>query len=113
MKARHAAISNSQRTSYPFCGVCYPIRFFGARQRVKAWMQEDKKRSADTTFEPHYSIKELVRQWHLSRETVRTLIKDESGVVKVRMGRKKAMTRYSVPESVARRIHTRLLNPTP
>jgi hypothetical protein len=41
---------------------------------------------------------------------VRLQVKDEPGVIKVRMGRKKANTTYSVPESVAIRIHTRLLN---
>lgn len=48
--------------------------------------------------------------WKLGRETVRVLVKDEDGVIKVRLGRKKAQTVYSVPESVAKRIHTRLLN---
>ena len=41
---------------------------------------------------------------------MRKIIKNDSAVVKVRMGRKKAHTIYTVPESVARRIHTRLLN---
>ena len=45
------------------------------------------------------------------RETVRLLIKDEPIVVRVRLARRKSMTRYSVPESVARRVHTRLFNP--
>ena len=47
----------------------------------------------------------------MGRETVRKLVKDEVGVLRVRLGRKKSNTRYSVPESVARRIHTRLMNP--
>jgi hypothetical protein len=38
------------------------------------------------------------------------LVKDDPGVVKVRMGREKSHTTYSVPESVAAKIHTRLLN---
>ena len=33
-----------------------------------------------------------------------------TGRLKIRLGRKKAHTIYSVPESVAVRIHTRLLN---
>lgn len=66
---------------------------------------------SDTTFETHYSISDLAERWRLGRETVRLLIKDEPGVVRVRLGRRKAMTRYSVPESVARRVHTRLFNP--
>ena len=67
--------------------------------------------SLDTTFEAHYSIAELARQWKLGRETVRLLVKDEPDVLKIRLGRRKALTRYSVPESVARRVHTRLFNP--
>ena len=60
-------------------------------------------------FERHYRIGELAEMWKLGRETVRVLVKDEDGVIKVRLGRKKAQTVYSVPESVAKRIHTRLL----
>lgn len=67
--------------------------------------------SLDTTFEAHYSIAELARQWKLGRETVRLLVKDEPDVLKIRLGRRKALTRYSVPESVARPVHTRLFNP--
>ena len=66
---------------------------------------------ADTTLERHFSIGELAQTWNLSRETIRQLVKNEPGVLKVRNGPRKAMTRYSIPESVARRIHTRLSNP--
>ena len=62
------------------------------------------------TFERHYRIGELAETWQLGRETVRRLVKDEPGVIRIRLGRKKAHTSYSVPESVAVRIHTRLLN---
>jgi hypothetical protein len=65
----------------------------------------------DTTFEVHYSISDLARQWRLGRETVRLLVKDDPGVLKIRMGPRKTLTRYSVPESVARRVHTKLFNP--
>lgn len=54
---------------------------------------------------------DLAKQWRLGRETVRLLVKDEPDVVKIRMGRRRLMTRYSVPESVARRVHIRLFNP--
>jgi hypothetical protein len=64
----------------------------------------------NTTFERHYCIGDLARTWGLGRETVRKLVKDDPGVIKIRMGRKKAHTVYSVPESAAQRIHTRLLN---
>jgi hypothetical protein len=64
----------------------------------------------DTTFEKHFSISELKEQWSMGRETVRKLVKDEPGVLRIRMGKKQSNTTYSVPESVARRIHTRLLS---
>jgi hypothetical protein len=66
----------------------------------------------NTSFERHYRIGDLARLRSLGRETVRKLVKDDPGVIKIRMGRKKAHTVYSVPESAARRIHTRLLNAT-
>ena len=44
---------------------------------------------------------------------MRKLVKDDPGVIKIRLGRKKAHTLYSVPESVARRIHTRPLTHLP
>jgi hypothetical protein len=65
----------------------------------------------DSTFEAHYTIGDLASQWRLGRETVRLLIKDEPGVIRIRLGLRRAMTHYSVPESVARRVHTRLFNP--
>jgi hypothetical protein len=65
----------------------------------------------DSTFESHYTVGDLAKQWRLGRETVRLLVKDEPGVLKIRLGRRKSLTRYSVPESVARRVHTRLFHP--
>ena len=64
----------------------------------------------NTTFEKHYRISDLSRLWGLGRETVRKLVKDDPGVIKIRMGRKKTHTIYCIPESAANRIHTRLLN---
>jgi hypothetical protein len=63
----------------------------------------------NATFEKHYRIGELAELWGLGRETVRKLVKDDPGVIKIKMGRKHAHTFYSVPESAAHRIHTRLL----
>lgn len=66
---------------------------------------------SDSCFaEKHYRVSDLAELWGLGRETVRKLIKDEPGIIKIRQGRKKANTTYSVPESTARRIHTRPLN---
>ncbi len=51
-----------------------------------------------------------IQLWGLGRETVRKVVAIKSGVIKISMGRKKAHTTYSVPESVAQRIHTGLLH---
>jgi hypothetical protein len=61
-----------------------------------------------TAFEKHYRIGELAMLWSLGLETVRKMVKDDPGVIKIRFGRKRAHTTYSVPESAALRIHTRL-----
>ncbi|MGA8502317.1 MAG: hypothetical protein WBE55_11885 [Candidatus Sulfotelmatobacter sp.] len=63
----------------------------------------------DSFAEKHYRVSDLAELWGLGRETVRKLVKDDPGVIKIRMGRKRAHTVYSVPESAVRRIHTRLL----
>jgi hypothetical protein len=60
------------------------------------------------TFERHYRIAELCELWGLGRETLRKILIDEPGVVKIRLGRRKYHTTYSVPASVAERIHMRL-----
>jgi hypothetical protein len=66
---------------------------------------------SDTSYaEKHYRVSELAMLWSLGRETVRGIVKDEPGVIKIRRGRKKSHTTYSVPASVAERIHTKLLN---
>ena len=80
---------------------------------LTAFRMTKRKKSVSpeqATFERHYRIGELAEMWKLGRETVRLLVKDEQGVIKIRLGRRKAHTIYSVPESVAVRIHTRLLN---
>lgn len=61
-------------------------------------------------FERHFRVSDLASLWGIGRETVRKLVKDDPGVIKIRMGRNKRHTTYSVPESAAVRIHTRLLN---
>jgi hypothetical protein len=85
-----------------------------ARHLARAGLNSKGRRAAvspeQATFERHYRIGDLAEMWKLGRETVRLLVKDEQGVIKIRLGRKKAHTIYSVPESVAVRIHTRLLN---
>ena len=64
----------------------------------------------DSAFEVHYSVGQLAVQWRYGRESIRKLVMLEPGVLKLKLGKKKANATYSIPESVARRIHTRLLN---
>lgn len=62
-------------------------------------------------LERHYRLAELADLWALSSQTIRRLVKDEPDVIRVRLGPKQALITYSVPESVARRIHNRLVEP--
>lgn len=62
----------------------------------------------NTAFERHYRIGELARQWKIGRETLRKILVTEEGVVRIALGKKKRHVTYSVPASVAERIHRRL-----
>jgi hypothetical protein len=66
---------------------------------------------ASTFDEAHYRIADVVTLWGFGRETVRQLIKDEPGVLKFALGPKGAHSTYSVPDSVLKRVHNRLLYP--
>ena len=46
----------------------------------------------NAAFEKHYRIGDLARTRGLGREAVRKLVKDDPGVIKIRMGRKKSHT---------------------
>jgi hypothetical protein len=62
--------------------------------------------TSDYTFEPHYGIGKLAELWGVSYDTVRREVMQEDDVLKV--SGPSGKTSYRVPESVARRIHTRL-----
>ena len=62
--------------------------------------------------ERHFVPKELAKMWAFSAATIRKLIKNEPGVLKLdglggSVG-KRPYTTYSIPESVANRIYQRL-----
>jgi hypothetical protein len=66
----------------------------------------------DTAFERHYTITELAKLWSCGIETVRReVLRDLDGVM--RLSGPSGKTSYKIPESVARRIHTRLITPRP
>ena len=62
--------------------------------------------------EKHYTPTELAIMWHLSPATIRKIIRNEPGVLKLQgtgtACGKRSYTTFSIPESVALRIHERL-----
>ena len=62
--------------------------------------------------EKHYTPQELASMWRLSPATIRKLIRNEQGVLKLQgLGSacgKRSYTTFSIPESVALRLHQRL-----
>jgi hypothetical protein len=87
-----------------------PAPHFSSRNRLTVPKDDSRPDATHAAFERHYRVGELAKIWSLGRETVRLLVKEEQGVIRIRLGRKRAHTIYSVPESVAMRIHTLLLN---
>jgi len=82
-----------------------PCRTFGTAQSLGNTIATDK----------HYTPSELGRIWHLSPNTVRRLVEDEPGVMKItaspvplRNTRKRRMVQLRIPERVAMRVHARL-----
>jgi hypothetical protein len=64
-----------------------------------------------TAFEKHYTVGDLASLWRMSTRVVRELFRDEEGVIRLMQpgnGKRTYMTIY-VPESVARRVHARLI----
>lgn len=64
--------------------------------------------------DPHYTVSELAKRWHLSPNTVRRLVADEPGVIKITVGpllrnrRKRHLVSLRIPERVALRVHAKL-----
>jgi hypothetical protein len=62
--------------------------------------------------EKHYTPQELASMWHFSPATIRNIFRNEPGVLKLQgMGSscgKRSYTTFSIPESVAARVHERL-----
>ena len=90
----------------------HPLQFLLVA--LAGWINQRQRDVIDYLQEENRILRErlgeLTEMWKLGRETVRLLVKEEEGVIKIRLGRKRAQTICSVPESMAVRIHTRLLN---
>jgi hypothetical protein len=67
--------------------------------------------AAPFIVEPVYTAQELAAAWKLSDDTIRALFLDEPGVIVIQAPKKRGTRVYRtvrVPESVARRVWTRL-----
>lgn len=61
-------------------------------------------------LEPHYTLAELAKAWHMGWHTVEAWFADEPGVIrygatKLKRGRQRTHQSVRVPESVARRVY--------
>ena len=65
-------------------------------------------------FEKHFRVKELAGLWGLSAKTVSRIFAEEAGVIRVANDgtSKRKYATLSIPESVAARVHDKLLNQT-
>jgi len=61
--------------------------------------------------ERHYTVAELSELWNLSTDAIRRLFQDEPGVLLIRNQRfrKRRYITILIPESVAARVHRRLI----
>ena len=62
----------------------------------------------------HYTVEELAKLWHFSPNTVRRLVENEPGVIRIPSAdfpyrpRKRRMHHIRIPERVALRVHARI-----
>src|SRR5689334_2796593 len=83
------------------------------RQIAEHYPQEAEARTAHKlSEEKHYTPKELATLWRFSPATIRSLFRNEPGVLKLEgLGTacgKRSYTTFSIPESVALRVRERL-----
>ncbi len=77
---------------------------------------ERESQELTTADDEHYTVAELSEKWHLSPNTVRRLMLDEPGVLKLTAAapshnpRKRRMVQLRIPRRVALRVHARLSN---
>ncbi len=67
-------------------------------------------RAAEASVEQHFSVKELSELWGLSERTVRRLIEQEPGVIRIHQSArgKRSYRRVQVPASIAERIYRKV-----
>ena len=89
-------------------------RFPNARLNSKPDVQENPQKNTPA-LEPHFTLGELAKRWHLSRSTIREWFLAEPGVLVVtrpgRRSRKRLLTNMRIPQSVAERVHGKRVRP--
>jgi hypothetical protein len=68
-------------------------------------------RKHGTAKEHHWRVKELAAEWHMSKQSIIALFRDEPGVPRTGTGKR---TTLYIPDSVADRVYARISKvPTP
>lgn len=88
-----------------------------ASVRFQDWLSPDKpkrqRRQAGkaTVFQQHFTPDELAQEWRVSGDTIRTLFRNEPGVLKIERPetlKKRGYETMRIPLDVAQRLHRRL-----
>ena len=92
------------------------IAVLRASEKFRAWTRHKSlapytgERSS-FTVERHYTPDELAEAWGVSTETIRSIFRDEPGVLKIGdtgSRHKRGYITLRIPESVVERVHNRL-----
>jgi hypothetical protein len=78
-------------------------------KKFKLWLLQSPALSA--VSEPHFSPKQLADLWGVSVETIRTIFRNEPGVLKIGKPGTRTRRQYftlRIPQPVAERVHERL-----
>jgi hypothetical protein len=92
-----------------------PVDILRSSEKFRAWHVEPvSAKDSLRTFlvaEKHYKPEELAELWGVSTETVRSIFREEPGVLKIGKTGSKYRRGYvtlRIPEEVAERVHQRL-----
>jgi hypothetical protein len=86
-------------------------RAFLSWRKTKPFQYIGQTYTNSMTEEKHYSAVEVAKQWGVSSDLIRSLFRDEPGVLKIDRPGTRAKRSYStmrIPESVLVRVHTKL-----
>ena len=101
----------------PAAGTGAAVELLRNSPQFRAW-HPPRLTVADLRYSPvsavderHYTPQELAVTWGVSVQTIRDVFRNEEGVLKLGSNGTRTKRRYKtlrIPESVARRVHTRL-----